>query len=126
MLTKNSYIAVFVICSLVLVSSLPIISCAKKDALYKIKKSGTLRVITRNNAHCYYIYREEAMGFEYDLAREFARYLGVKIEVITPRWEELTNLLYQDKGDLIAASMTITESRKKKLDFSIPYMMSSK
>ncbi len=97
-------------------------SCGKKDALTRIKKSGILRVITRNNAHCYYIYRDQPMGFEYDLAREFSRYLGVKLRIITPKWGELKQLLYQGKGDLIAASMTITESRKRDLGFSIPYM----
>lgn len=97
-------------------------SCMRQDALHKIKKTGKLRVITRNNAHCYYIYRDEALGFEYDLAKEFAKYLGVKAIILTPKWEEIDEVLEKDMGDMIAASMTITEARKKRMDFSMPYM----
>ncbi|MBF0202476.1 MAG: hypothetical protein HQK66_14445, partial [Desulfamplus sp.] len=37
------------------------------DALSRIMERGTIRLITENNANCYYIYREESMGFEYEL-----------------------------------------------------------
>lgn len=110
------------IIALIVIISLSLYSCAKKDALSRIIKTGVIKVITRNNAHCYYIYRDQPMGFEYDLAKEFSRYLGVRLDVITPNWGELKDILYQDKGDFIAASLTITESRQKDLDFSIPYM----
>ena len=35
--------------------------------LHKILKNGELTVITKNNAHCYYLYRDEPMGFEYEV-----------------------------------------------------------
>ena len=40
--------------------------------LKKILDKGELTVITRNNAHCYYSYRDQEMGFEHDLAQAFA------------------------------------------------------
>lgn len=98
-------------------------SCAKRDALERIKKSGKIVVLTRNNAHCYYIYRGEPMGFEYDLAKAFSEYLGVALEVRTPRWEGLMDTLNNEKGDFIAASLTITPSREEKVDFSGPYLL---
>ncbi|MBW2116188.1 MAG: transporter substrate-binding domain-containing protein [Deltaproteobacteria bacterium] len=97
-------------------------SCGRGKALDRIEKSGEITVLTRNNAHCYYIYRDKPTGFEYDLARAFSEYLGVKLKVVTPTWEGLIDALNSEKGDFIAASMTITESRKKLIDFSDEYL----
>ena len=57
------------------------VSCAQKDALDRIESSGKIVVLTRNNAHCYYTYREHPMGFEYDLAKAFSKFLNVELEV---------------------------------------------
>ena len=103
--------------------NLPLLpSCAKTSVLEKIKESGEITVLTRNNAHCYYTYRDNPMGFEYDLARAFSDYLGVKLKVITPPWEELFDVLNSEEGDFIAASLTITPSREKLVDFSDEYL----
>ncbi len=59
----------------------PIVNEYKFDTLHKIIKAGQITVITRNTAHCYYTYRDEPMGFEYELAKAFADYLGVKLNV---------------------------------------------
>lgn len=89
------------------------------DILY----GGEISVITRNNAHCYYSYRDQAMGFEYDLAKAFADYLGVRLKlVIADRWEGMIPSLTEGTGALIAASMTITPTRQKQVAFSNPYM----
>lgn len=98
------------------------ISCGRKDTLHKIKESGVITVITRNNAHCYYIYREKAMGFEFDLAKAFSEHLGVELKVITPTWDGLFDALNKEEGDFIAASMTITPSRQAQADFSHEYL----
>ena len=96
--------------------------CAKKSALERIKEAGQITVITRNNAHCYYIYRDEPMGFEYDLAKAFSEYLGVKLKVITPHWERLIDMVNKGDGDFVAASLTITPSREELVDFSDEYL----
>ena len=97
-------------------------SCAGEDSLDRIKKSGEIIVLTQNNAHCSYTYRENPMGFEYDLAKAFSRYLGVKLKVLTPPWERLIQALNKGEGDFIAASMTIVPSRQKEVDFSGGYL----
>jgi peptidoglycan lytic transglycosylase F len=94
----------------------------KKDALQKILESGTITVLTRNNAHCYYVYRGAPMGFEYDLAKAFADYLNVDLKVVTPTWEGLMEGLENGEGDFVAASMSITPSRSKRVDFSDDYL----
>ncbi len=103
--------------------------CSHKDnkkrqyrSLEEIKKQGKIRVITRNNANCYYNYRGQAMGFEYDLAKAFADYLDLELEVLTPSWNKMFGLLNQGQGDFLAASVTVTNSREKVVDFSDEYM----
>ncbi|OEU45861.1 MAG: lytic transglycosylase F [Desulfobacterales bacterium S7086C20] len=92
------------------------------EVLERIKEKGKITVITSNNSNCYYIYRDRPMGFEYELAKAFADYLDVKLEVITPDWDEMLNALDKDKGDLVAASMTSTPDREEIVDFSDEYL----
>jgi len=79
-------------------------------------------MITQNNPITYYIYRDEPVGFEYELAKGFAGFLGVELEVITPGWNQMIDDLQNGKGDFIAASMTITPFRQERVSFSEPYM----
>ena len=90
--------------------------------LDRIKKQGKITMITDNSAVSYYIYRDSPMGFEYELAKEFARYLDVDLEIVTPGWGSMFESLNQGKGDFIASGLTITEEREKFLLFSQPYM----
>ena len=90
--------------------------------LDRIEKTGQLRLITDNNANSYYIYQNKPMGFEYDMAKAFAKFLNAHLEVETPGWNDMFSYLIDDKGDFIAAGLTITEKRKIKINFSSPYM----
>jgi membrane-bound lytic murein transglycosylase F len=95
----------------------------RPETLRKILETGEITVITRNNAHCYYIYRDEPMGFEYDLANAFAQYLGVQLKIrVAESWENMIPDLIAGRGDFIAASVTITPERKKQVAFSTGYL----
>ena len=98
------------------------VGCGRDSSVEGIRRSGRLVLITDNNAHCYYTYRGRAMGFEYDLARAFADRLGVDLEVLTPGWDDLLTSLENRRGDLVAASLTMTSSRRALVDFSDPYL----
>ena len=91
-------------------------------SLVNIKKRGRLIVLTDNNANSYYLYREAPMGFEYELAKAFADYLGVGIEVKTPGWNQLFKSLQAGQGDLIAAGIAVTPERTALCAFSDSYM----
>ncbi|MCI0524947.1 MAG: transporter substrate-binding domain-containing protein, partial [Acidobacteria bacterium] len=91
--------------------------------LDEIKKRRVLRVLTRNASNCYFLYRGEELGFEYEIAKDFARQLGVRLEIIVPPSREaLMTYLQEGRGDLIAAGMTITPERQKTVDFTSPYL----
>jgi membrane-bound lytic murein transglycosylase F len=88
----------------------------------KIKKTGILRLITNNGVNTYHYYNGKPTGFEYDLAKEFAKYLNVELDVVTPGWNNMFSYLEQGKGDIIASGLAITRKRLEKVNFSIPYM----
>jgi membrane-bound lytic murein transglycosylase F len=94
----------------------------EKDRLRKIRERGEITVLTKANGHCFYTYRGEAMGFEYDLARAFADYLGVSLKVNTPPWEEMIESLRRGEGDFIAANMTVMARKEDRIDFSNGYL----
>lgn len=99
-----------------------------QDATYaadlaEIKRRRVLRVLTRNASNCYFLYRGEQLGFEYELARAFAKALGVRLEIqVAPSREALFTYLQEGKADMIAAGLTITPERQKTFEFSRPYL----
>jgi len=97
------------------------------DDFDSIKKRRTLRVITRNNAASYFIWRGELLGFEYELAKAFAKQHKLRLEIITaPDHESQIPMLLEGKGDIIASFMTITETREKQgITFSRPHHKTS-
>lgn len=81
--------------------------------MQQIQDSGVLRVITLYSSTSYFQYRGQEMGFQYELAEQFAEYLGVKLEIVVARnVPELTSLLLQGKGDLIAFNLPVTNELK--------------
>ena len=108
---------------LFLLSTLLLWACGQNRALEEIQKAGSITVITRNNAHCYHTYRDELMGFEYDLAKAFADFLGVELKInVAESWSNILPLLEKRKGHFVAASMTITPKRLQVVDFSKGYL----
>ncbi len=87
-----------------------------------IKRSGTLRMITRYSSNTYFLHQGLEWGFEYELVNEFAdeHDLALEVVVIGPN-ENPYDLLNSGKGDLIAANYTATAERKKYVKFTRPY-----
>lgn len=88
----------------------------------RIQARGSLVMLTVNGASTYYLGPEGETGFEYELAREFARYLGVPLEVIAlPGVADLIPALLRGQGDFVAANLTRTPNRQQQLRFGPPY-----
>jgi len=88
----------------------------------QIKKSGVLRMLTRPNNLNFFVAKGEQQGFEYALVRKFAQKHKLRLEVVVPSYHsELLSWLNAGKGDLVAASMTVTPERKKQAKFTYPY-----
>ena len=95
----------------------------RTEDLEGIRKRRVLRVLTRNNAATYFLWRGQLKGFEYELAGEFAREHGLRLEMIVPReGESLYDLLREGRGDMIAAALTPPpEWRLDGVTFCRPY-----
>lgn len=61
-------------------------------------------------------------GVSVDLAHALGKYLGKKIIIQNTAFDGLIPALQTGKIDLIVSSMTITNERKKAVDFSDPYL----
>ena len=64
----------------------------------------------------------QADGFDADIAREIARRIGVQAQFVPTEWSGMIEGLLKGKFDVVISQMTITDDRKKVMDFSQPYM----
>lgn len=86
--------------------------------LPQVKDSGELVVLTLNSSTSYFDYRGEPMGFQYELAQQFAEHLGVKLRVkVGTSAEDLVHKLLQGEGDLIAYNLPVTKVYKDSVEF---------
>ncbi|WP_375737531.1 membrane-bound lytic murein transglycosylase MltF [Pseudomonas boanensis] len=98
--------------------------CKQPSMLERIQEEGVLRVITRNSPATYFQDRNGETGFEYELAKRFAKDLGVDLEIETAdKVDDLFSRLGQAEGPVIAmAGLVASESRKSEVRFSHPYL----
>jgi len=91
--------------------------CAdKKVTVYdfeQIKQKGELTIITQNTSTSYFIYKDEPMGYDYDLAKDFCDYYGLKLNVVVAENStRLIEMLSKGEGDLIANVISIQNELK--------------
>ncbi|MBF0287065.1 MAG: membrane-bound lytic murein transglycosylase MltF [SAR324 cluster bacterium] len=90
--------------------------------LGQILQKKTLVVLTLNSPTTYYERQEEWVGFEHDLAVEFAEYLGVRAQFeVYDSISEILEAMDQGKGDIAAAGLIRTRKRGKKYLFGPDY-----
>jgi polar amino acid transport system substrate-binding protein len=63
----------------------------------------------------------ELIGFEIDIAKKFAKDMGVKIEFVPTKWSGIIPALITGKFDVLIGGMTITTQRNLKINFTRPY-----
>lgn len=111
------------LCAVFAVAATTLVSSRIPTTLEQVKSSGTLVVISRNGPTTYYEGSAGHTGFEYVMAKAFAKHLGVKLEV--REMEDLGEMLDKvgtDAGQLAAAGLTVTEKRASKVQFAEPYL----
>lgn len=71
-----------------------------------------------------YVEGRKIVGFDITMSQKIAKNAGRRLEVIDLAFESLIPALQSNTIDFIAAGMSITEERKKFVDFSVPYFQS--
>lgn len=106
------------ICFLILLCLGFLFSCKKKPERVavdfgQIKKKGELTIITLYSSTSYFIYKEEPMGYDYDLAQDFCDHYGLTLKVKTAEnVKKLIEMLNSGEGDLIAYALPIQNDKK--------------
>lgn len=122
-MNKRSISIAVLLLFFVVLATVTVIYTSKEDDveiihgdLDDIIEDGELIVLTINSYASYFSYRESPMGFQYELAQGFAKFLGVELKVKVVNSEvELVKALLNGEGDLIAYNLAITNERKKEL-----------
>ena len=86
--------------------------------LPQLQDSGRLTVLTLYSSTSYFLYRGQEMGFQYELARQFAESLGLELEVKVARnAADLERRLLAGEGDLIAYTLPITKEGRDSVTY---------
>jgi len=79
----------------------------------EIKTAGELTIITLSSSTSYFIYKDEPMGYDYDLAKDFCDFHGLKLNVkVAENSTRLLQMLANGEGDLIASTISVRNELK--------------
>lgn len=73
----------------------------------------------------YYDANNKLVGVDIDIANKVAEKMGVKLEIKDMEFTQAVSGVYNGQSDMVAAGMSITEERKKNIDFSTVYLEQS-
>ncbi len=96
-----------------------------KSTLNAIVKRGELRVGLEAGYMPFEMRdrRGEIIGFDVDLAKLMAHYMGVKVTFVNTQWDGIIPALLTDKFDILMSGMTITPERNLQVNFAPPYVV---
>ena len=90
--------------------------CAKND-------SDTIKMITEATFPPYEFLRgQEIVGIDAEICKAVAEKLGKKFSAETVDFDSVIPAVISGKADLAAAGITVTEDRKKNVDYSVTYV----
>lgn len=94
-----------------------LLSCKKEEKKVNdfdlIKEKGELTIITLNSSLSYFIYREDSLGYDYELAADFCKFHNLKLNVkVAKNTTNLIEMLQNGEGDLVAYEMPVSNELK--------------
>ncbi|VKZ78107.1 ABC transporter substrate binding lipoprotein-amino acid transport [Streptococcus pneumoniae] len=97
---------------------------AKARTIDEIKKSGELRIAVFGDKKPFgYVDNDGSyQGYDIELGNQLAPDLGVKVKYISVDAANRAEYLISNKVDITLANFTVTDERKKQVDFALPYM----
>lgn len=91
-----------------------------------VKKANTLKIGTEGTyaPFTFHDASGKLVGFDVEIGEAIAKKLGVKPEFVEGKWDGLIAGLDAKRYDTVINQVGITDARKKKYDFSEPYIAS--
>lgn len=94
----------------------------KKEILQRdwdqILQTKELTIITLNTSTTYFIYKDEPMGYDYDLIKDFCNEYGINLKVkVAENSTKLVQMLLNREGDLIAAPVIVQNALKDSIQY---------
>lgn len=122
MINKKLLIAL----SLVLALSLAVVGCTTKGSDDKVDDKNVITIGTSGGYHPFTFKNEEDKldGFEIDVWNAIGEKIGYEIDFKTSDFSGLFGMLDTGRIDTIANQITITDQRKEKYLFPVPYVYS--
>lgn len=87
------------------------------------RDDGSLRMVTEATFPPYEFLRgREVVGVDVEVCRAIAERLGKPLQIVNVDFDAVIASVISGKADLAAAGLTVTEDRKRSVDFSEPYL----
>ena len=99
-------------------------SQSKARTVEEIKQSGkiVIGVFSDKKPFGYVDSNGDYQGYDVYFGNRIAKDLGVEVEYVPVEAASRVEYLVSNKVDIILANFTVTEDRKEKVDFTLPYM----
>ena len=98
-------------------------SVSEKDKLARVEEAGKL-IIAMEGTWAPWTYHDETnelVGFDVEVGKYIADYLGVEAEFVEGEWDGLLAGVEAGRYDMLVNGCTITAERQNTYDFSNPY-----
>jgi membrane-bound lytic murein transglycosylase F len=121
--TASSLLSAMLRSALLVLLCATLAACGRPPStLEQVQTRNELIVITRNGPTTYFEGPYGPAGFEYELAKRFAKFLGVELRMLVPpRFSDILPLTALGNAHLAAAGLTVTEKRKQQVRFGPVY-----
>ena len=98
--------------------------CGKKDrASVPAGKSKKLVMVTEATFPPYeYMENSKIVGIDPEIVGEIARNLGYTLVIQDMKFDSVILAVQTGKADIAASGITVTEDRKKQVNFTVPYV----
>lgn len=114
---KKTLLALFLLCL-----SVTLTGCKNNNSLDSILKNGKIVVATNAEFPPFeYVDGDEITGFDIDLIKLYADYIGVKLEINNLDFDGALLSVSSGKADVAIAAVTKNPTREKSLSFSNGY-----
>lgn len=91
------------------------------DDLPQILEKGEITAVTLHSSTSYFEYRSEAMGYEYDLIKDFAEAHGISVNLLVAENEvRLIEMLQNGEADVVAYPIQMDNKLKQELIYCGP------